>query len=238
MARWNVVHEFSVGVDVKDLVPTYPSIGLSLFYNSNKLIRIEHEFDTDDALDPIQAISTSNEALKLFWELLQYRRGIALPHCTSTARKLQPVNGSSPMGVRFADIGARVSICLPVVLPNPGFFSHADNRLVAWLRLANEAATSNTGADAIRNYYMIWEDLHPRWKSGRGPKEADELSYVRDFVSHGEEIKNADVLEFIKRKLGKPVKQFDPSDVAQLQFVALQRTAARNLVEKELNKLL
>ena len=238
MARWSVVNEFSVGVDVKDPVTTYPSIGLSLFYDGSKLKRIEHEFDADDVLDPIQAISASKEALKLFWELLQYRRGIVLPHCSSIARKLHPVKGSSPTGLGYIDVCTRVSICLPVVLPAPSFFSHADNRLIAWLRLANDAATSNSAADAIRNYYMIWEDLHPGWKAGTGPEEADELSYVRDFVSHGEELRNTYVLKFIKRKLGETVKQFDPSDVAQLRFVSLQRTAARSLVEKELNERL
>ena len=85
---------------------------------------------------------------------------------------------------------------------------------------------------------MIWEDLHPAWKIQEVPTEATELRLVRDFVSHGKELTNPDVLELVKRKLGKPIKQFDPTDMAQQQFVSLHSTGACNLDETELSKLL
>jgi hypothetical protein len=238
MVRWKVVHEFSAGVDVQNPIVGYPSIGVSLYYNGNKLMRVEHELELDDNIEPDQVISTSRDDLKLFWELLQYRRGMSLPDIHRKVEKVQPADSSQPVGIGYKNIPTLFNLCLSVILPDPNVFSDTNNRLLVWLRLANDASGSDDAADAIRNYYMIWEDWHPSWKIRNGPTEATELKLVRDFVSHGEELRNCHVLDFIKRKLGKPIKQFDPTDIAQQQLVALQRTEARNFIEKELNKLL
>mgnify|MGYP007084712070 CR=1 FL=1 len=86
-------------------------------------------------------------------------------------------------------------------MPDPKVFSHVPARLPAWLRLANDASDSNDPVDAIRDYYMIWEDLHPAWKIQDGPAEATDLKLTRDFVSHGGKLKNKDVLDFVERNL-------------------------------------
>lgn len=238
MARWRVVHRFSTGIDVKNPVTAYPDVGILLFYEGNKLERIEHEFDTDDAVEANQVVNASHERLKLFWELLQFRRGLPLPAISSTAQELQTDGMSRPIGRGYADVAARVSICLLVVLPDPQFFSRRNSRLPVWLNLANDAATSANAIHSIRNYYMVWEDLHPAWKIQNGPTEATELKLIRDFVSHGKELRNRDVLKFIRSKLGKPIRQFDPTDLAQQQFLTLQNGAARKLIEKELDSFL
>lgn len=238
VARWKVIHRFSVGVDVQNPITVYQNMAVSLYYDGNKLMRVEHELDCDDSLEPDQIVNASQEVLKLFWELLRYRRGISLPDIVSVAQKVQPANGSSPKSTGFADVTIRVLVCNSIVMPDPSVFSRAPARLLVWLRLANDASDSSDATDAIRDYYMIWEDMHPAWRIQDGPTEATELKLVRDFVSHGKELTNPDVLELVKRKLGKPVKQFDPTDMAQQQFVSLHRMSARNLVETELNKLL
>ena len=123
-------------------------------------------------------------------------------------------------------------------MPDPKVFSHVPARLLAWLRLANDASGSNDPVDAIRDYYMIWEDMHPAWKIQDGPAEATDLKLTRDFVSHGGKLKNKDVLDFVERNLGRRIEQFDPTDRAQQQFVSSQRKSARDLIEAELDKLL
>ena len=238
VARWKVIHRFSVGVDVQNPITAYQNMEVSLYYDGNKLMRVEHELDCGDKLEPDQVVNASRQRLKLFWELLRYRRGIPLPNISSVAQKVQPANGSPPKGIGYVDVHARMLLCNSIVMPDPSVFSRAPARLLAWLRFANDASDSSDATDAIRDYYMIWEDMHPAWRIQDGPTEATELKLVRDFVSHGKELDNRDVLELVKRKLGKPVKQFDPTDMAQQQFVSLHRMSARNLVETELNKLL
>lgn len=236
--RWKVVHRFSVGIDVQNIVMAYQDMAVSLHYDGNKLTRIEHELDCEDGLEPSQVINTSRHRLKLFLELLRYRRGISLPDISSAAEKLQLVNGTPLVGTGFVDVAVSVSICSSIVMPDPKVFSDAPARLLVWLRLANDASNSSDAAYAIRNYHMIWEDLHPAWEYKDGPTEATELKLVRDFVSHGKKLKNKDVLDLAERNLGRRIEQFDPTDRAQQQFVSSQRKSARNLIESELDKLL
>ena len=238
VVRWKVIHRFLVGVDVQNPITVYQNMAVSLYYDGNKLMRVEHELDCDDSFELDQVVNASQEVLKLFWELLRYRRGTSLPDIVSVAQKVQPANSSLPEGISYVDVHIRALFCSSIVMPDPRVFSRAPARLLVWLRLANDASDSSDATDAIRDYYMIWEDMHPAWRKQDGPTEATELKLVRDFVSHGKELDNRDVLELVKRKLGKPVKQFDPTDVAQQQFVGLHRTSARNLIEMELNKLL
>lgn len=242
VAQWKVIHRFSAGVDVQNPITAYQNMAVSLHYDGNKLMRIEHELDCEDGLEPGQVINTSRHHLKLFLELLRYRRGVSLPDISSVAEKLQPANGSPPVGRGFVDVAVNVLICSSIVMPDPKVFSHAPARLLVWLRLANDASDSSDAEYAIRNYYMIWEDLlqdlHPDWRIQDWPTEARELKWVRHFVSHGEKLRNHAVLDFVERELGKRIEQFDPTDMAQQQFVRSHCTSARNLVETELNKLL
>lgn len=238
LSQWKVSHLFSDGVDVQNPITAYKNMALTLYYDGNKLLRIEHELDCDDTLEPGQVVSTSQERLKLFWELLRYRRGISLPEISTVAQKVQPANGSPPKSTGFSHISVDALICSPITMPDPRVFSDARDRLFMCLRLANDASDSSDAVYAIRNYYTIWEVLYPSWKVQDGPTEAKELKLSRDFVSHGNKLNNPDLLDLIKRKLGKPIRQFDPTDKAQQQFISLQCKSARNLIETELNKLL
>lgn len=237
VAQWKVIHQFLAGVEVQNPIPAYQNLVVSLHYEDNKLKLIEHELDCDDNLEPYQVVITSQERLKLFWELLRYRWGVSLPDIYSVAQKVEPANGSPAKSTGFVNIAATALICSSIVMPDPKVFSHAPSRLLVWLRLANDASDSGDAAYAIRNYYMIWEDLHLGSKVQDWPAEAKELKWVRDFVSHAK-IGNCDVLNFVERSLGRRIKQFDPNDSAQQQFVSSQRKSARSLIEAELDKLL
>ena len=236
MARWKVVHQFSEGIFVQNPTIGYPSIGVSLYYDGNKLMRVEHELEVDDELEPYRVVDTSRDALDLFWELLRYRRGISLPSTQRTASKIKPVDNSQPIGVGFADVTTRVAICLPVVMPDPSLFSHANSRLLVWLRLWNDASDSDSATDAIRNYYMILEDMYSDRKDNM-PTEVENLKLVRHLVSHGNK-PHRETREFVEKHLGKSIEKFDPTDKAQQQFIRSWRTSARNLVEMEINKRL
>ncbi len=123
-------------------------------------------------------------------------------------------------------------------MPNPTIFTTSNTRLLVWLRLANEARNATIHADAIRNYYMISEDMHGRPQPSAAPTAEIELKFIRDFVSHGEALRNCCLLAFIQQELGRPVDQYDPTDNDQQQFVHRQRQLARELIEGELNRLL
>ena len=235
--QWKVIHRFSHGVLVQNPITDYQNIGLFLYYEGNKLMRVEHDLDCDDKLEPHRVISLSQQRLGLFWTLLRYRRGVSLPNISSVAQKVGPSNSSPAKSTGFVDVAATVLICSSIVMPDPKVFSDVPARLLVWLRLANDALDSVDPAYAIRNYYMIWEDLYPDWKIQEGPTEAKELKLVRDFVSHAK-INNPEVLDFVEKNVGKRIKQYDPADKKQQQFLTSCRGTARKLIEAELDKSL
>lgn len=234
--RWIVIHQFLTGIEVRNPVPAYEKLGISLHYKYERLIRVEHELQCDDSLEPHEVVSSSHEHLKLFWELLRYRRGISLPSLSSHATKVEPVTNLPAEGTGFIGVPVSVVLVSSILMPDPEVFSEARSRLLAWLRLANDALDSSD-INAIRNYYMIWEDSHPGWKTKHGPTEATNLKLTRDFVSHGEELGYEEVLAFIQRNLEPDTKQFDPTDRAQQRFVSSQRKSARSLIEEELDRV-
>ena len=237
--RWKVSYTFSGAVDVQNPIVAYDSIGVSLYYNgNNKLIRVEHELDVDNLLEKYEVINTSQEQLKFFWELLHYQRGISLPISHLTVEIINPATGVRPIRTGVATIISHAAICRSIKMPDPRVFKLENNRLLVWFRLANEARDSKSAVDAIRNYYMIWEDSHGVPTKANAPKEAIELKFVRDFVSHGLKLENPELLKFIEDQFGKSINQFDPTDAVQQDFVNRYRTLGRNLVETELDRLL
>jgi len=237
LVRWRVSHKFADGVVVRNPIKAYANLGISLDYDGNKLTCVVHELDCDNKLEPSKVISISKERLNLFWELLRYRRGVSLPDIDSVAQKVPFVDGSPITGTGVIDVAVRALICSSIDMPKPKVFSEVSGRLFVWLRLMNDASDSKDAAYAIRNYYMVWEDLHPGWEYKKWPKEARELKFVRDFVSHAK-VNSPNLLDFIESGLRQRCEQFDPTDNAQQQFVSSHRNSARSLIEKELNQLL
>ncbi len=198
-------------------------------------MRVEHELNIDSSSKPDEVVNISQEQLKFFWELLYYQRGVSLLISQRIAEKIESLISVQPKCTGVCIMMSDAKICVLIKMPDSKLFERENNRLSVWLRLASEARNSKSSVDAIRNYYMILEDLY----SSILDKEAiKELKFVRDFVSHGEKLGNSDLLKFIKDQFGKSIDQFDPTDTVQQNFVDRYRTLGRNLVEKELNKSL
>jgi hypothetical protein len=92
-------------------------------------------------------------------------------------------------------------------------------------------------ADAIRNYYMIWEDKHGKAELTNAPVAAVELRLVRNFVSHGGDLGDNAVLDLVERELGTSITRYDPTNGDQQRFVQKYRQQARQLIEDELDRL-
>lgn len=235
--RWSVVHRFSTGIEVENPVPGYENLGVSLGYEGDRLIEVVQVLQYDEQSAPHQVVDASREHLGILFELLRYWRGIPLPSVNSVATKTGSTTDWLSRGTGFLSIAADALLSGTIRMPDPAVLLRAPPRMLVWLRLANDASDCSDAADAIRNYYLIWEDLH----SGEAdqPIAADNLRFTRHFVSHGSKL-HEPTRRFIQRddNLGPGVDQFDPTDTAQRQFLSRQRRSARALIEAELAKYL
>jgi hypothetical protein len=82
---------------------------------------------------------------------------------------------------------------------------------------------------------MVWEDMHGRPDVGSA---AEELKFIRHFVSHGNELGDDSLLTFLRRELGKETKRYDPHELDHQNFLEQRREWARRLVESEIDKRL
>lgn len=225
-------------VDVGNVITEYPDLGLSLAYDAdNKLVRVDHYISYESNLTEDELVAMSQSHLKLFWELMHFRRGLPLQVSKHSVERLQADGSRISPHTNIVSIQSRAAICRSITMPAPRFFTSAASRFPAWLRLANEARDAPP-VDAVRNYYMIWEDIHGTPTRTNAPAEALELKFVRDFVSHGESLKNSDLLTFLELKLGRHTRQFDPTDRSHRDLVNLYRTKARTLIESEIERLI
>ncbi|MGD0355203.1 MAG: hypothetical protein ABSB31_07165 [Dehalococcoidia bacterium] len=232
---WEINHTLSTGIDVKETVPSYPSENISIRYEDHKLKEIKHRLATNTTYNASQAIDESKKQIAFFLELLQYLRGIPLPSISSTAQKMEPIENMPLIGQISFGVSASFVLAKLIVLPNETVFALLKDRLPIWIRLANDAASSDNAVHAIGNYYMICEDLFGdlEW-----PQKANEIRWTRHFVRHAKLTHNKQALDFIHSKLGKGVDSFDPRDRSQADFLNLQRNEARNFIEAELDKLI
>jgi hypothetical protein len=243
VARWRVCYRFSNPVDVQSPITAYPSLGVSLYYNeSAKLVRIEHELVANDVDGPSNVIDKSQVELRLFWELMHYQRGVSLPINNRSAQKLDQGQEEAPVHTGIRSTLSRFSVCKAIVMPDDKVFKRTNNRLIVWLWLANMARqaidTPKDNAEAIRNYYMIWEDLHGTPDKPTTPKEARELKLIRDLVSHGYKVNNKELRKLTLDQCGREINQFDPTDKTQQCLVHRYRTIGHDLIEAELDRML
>jgi hypothetical protein len=73
----------------------------------------------------------------------------------------------------------------PIRISISGKFINAPSRLGTWLPLANVARDETPPADALRDYFLILEDM-----LGRDEPSIADIKYMRDFVSHGDRLTN------------------------------------------------
>lgn len=231
---WRLNHSLATGVDVTNPIISYPSKNITLKYEDRKLRQIEHIIVTDGTYDASQAIDASKKQLAFFFELLRYLYGIDLPPISSTAQKLEPSNGIQFIGQAFIGIAARFTVVKSIVLPDDQTLALLSDRLPVLITLANDAVKSDSAIHAIRNYYMICEDL---FEGREWPKVANEIRWTRHFVSHAK-LGNREPLNFIHSELGNSVNSFDPNDKNHIDFVNRQHGNARQFIEAELDKLI
>lgn len=239
LTQWKVTYTIADGVEVDRQDRQYPVFGIEVHYNGQKLMRVEHTVEAEDTASHDDLIVLSDRKLRLFWELLEYRRLSPIRISSRTTEKV--VQTENQPTIRTGEVSTTSAYCVarPINMPTEAMLSNAQPRLSAWLRLANEARHTGSDAEAVRNYYAIWEDMKGVPRSARPPWQPEvELKYTRHFVSHGEPLtKDKHLLHFLQTKLGHSVNQFDPHELSHQALIKQQREAARNLIEDELAKV-
>lgn len=219
------------------------------------LAAVNHEITVREGLSKGDVEKKSESILGLFWELLIYRRGLPLSVGTNAEELHSGVGPVTPMtGIRYHTTG--LTLAGIVHLPSSMDCTNQKERLEVWLHLANYSRNADP-SDAIRNYYMIWEDMKtdpemkrlrrtidPRERKLRA-KRMKELPWVRDFVSHPKIDRKA--VAFLNGKLaaygatvvaGARRVQYNPGDEAHKKFVREQREEARKFIEAEIESVL
>ncbi|MDO9530396.1 MAG: hypothetical protein Q7J27_14730 [Syntrophales bacterium] len=227
-----ITYHFDPGLPIKDKIENYQNVGLKLFYDDSKLIKIEHYLCDDEQSTHDGVIQKSVRELGLFWEILEYRYGIPVRAKKITTKKMDENRNQTSS----ATISLGAILVKTIILPNESWTTSPDHRLGAWLKFANNARNASDHGEAIRTYYIILEDLKGRPKTETHSAAEIELKYARDFVSHGEKLSHPDLLAFLKEKIGYDVTQYNPNDPDHLSFVRQQRENARKIIEHELNK--
>ncbi len=231
MTKYIVTFKFHDDIRVYNPITEYPSICVQIKYEKDKLRSIIHTFYASEDLSREQCVRCSKQQLRLLWELLEYRYGYPIVPSSSHVR----VEGQA--ADLTASVGTSIDaiLCRDVILPKDEFFSRHRLRLSAWLRFVNDARNTPSDPEAVRLYYAVWEDMKGR-PDRNNPIESLHLKYTRDFVSHGEELKNKELLKFLKEKLKQETDQFDPANQIHRRFVKDQRNQARKLIEREIDK--
>jgi hypothetical protein len=236
--KWKVRYVLATAVEVDEPVPSYPILGLDLYYSGKKLTQVEHTITAEDTASHDDLIVLSDRNLRLFWEWLEYKRCAPIRISNRTTGSVAPVPGDPATGGILLE-GAYV-IALPINMPTETALTNAQLRLAVWLRLTNEARHTASDVEAVRNYFAIWEEIKGSPKSIPFPWSKEvQLKYTRHFVSHGEPLtKDKHLLDFLQRKLGHPVNQYDLHQPCHQALVKEGRAMAQSLIETELKKLL
>lgn len=195
----------------------------------------------DSKLDETQVMNESNIELRPFWNLLQYRYGLPLSATSNKIQKLGEDNISNIHYTGFLSIAISTLICCPSIkMPDTNIYLDPDSRLSIYLLLANDALEKESNINAVRNYYIILEDIYLECSDGGKSlsQEIIELKHVRDFISHSKITRNRKLLDFLAENLGDRIDSYDPSDINHQNLVKKYRNIGFRLVEQEINKLI
>jgi hypothetical protein len=187
---------------------------------------IDHVLDADDRLSKAEIADLSSQQVSLLVEVIRYRTG----YCEVVSQSVSdPAGGASPSATTWTWLHGKSGVQRPAQLP-----SALNLALRVWLRLAADALQMSP-PDAIRNYYMVWEDMGLASPKG---SPGEEFRFIRNFVSHGGLLTDPDLLAFLSRELRKPVNQYDPHDTDHQTFLEHRREWARKLSESEIDNYL
>jgi hypothetical protein len=231
MKAWKVSHVFAAPVAYQSGPLSYPRLGITLAGDRSAITGIDHELDVDDQLSKPEVVGISTLEVSLLVEVVRYRTG----YCDILSRTPSlraPLPGESVSTTTFTYQTGRAAIQRAADFPAEANLPSAPPRLRVWLRLAADASEMSP-PDAIRNYYMAWEDMGLPSPIGSA---GEELKFIRDFVSHGGLLTNPRLLAFLNRELHKPTDRYDPHDTDHQIFLAIRRQWARSLVETEINR--
>ena len=232
--RWKVSYIFRTPMQFQAGATRYPVLGASLVFDERERVsELDHEFLASDALSAGEIVELSKSGLTVLWEVMIYVSGYDVYQADHKVERLAAIPGNNTQ-TNLRTITANSLIVRPLQLPQEQQLLSANNRLHVWLRLANSARPPATAVDAIRNYYLIWEDMHGRNTAPGSPQE--ELKFTRHFVSHGDPVRDSRLTAFLDREIRVGTRQYDPNDPLHQRFVENHREPARLLVEAEINR--
>ena len=212
---------------------SYPTFGIELVGDGVSTTGIDHVLDVGDQLSKPEVVDRSTQEISTLIEVIRFRSG----YCDVVSQNIGPsatTPGIQPSTTTWTHIMGGAALQLPLESPPEASLTSAPLRLRVWLKLAADARTMSS-PDAIRNYYMVWEDMGIPSPHG---SEGEELKFIRDFVSHGRALDRPRPLAFLQREFGRSVSHFDPHDPDHLTFLDGRRQWARTLVEAQINNLL
>ncbi len=230
---WKANYRLAAPLAVTTSVEGYPSLGLGFVYDGNgRLSWIEHVFETDVPEEDIYA--ESDRRLRFLWEYLHFCSGLPVVKAQETRELVeQPPDGPRRRSGRIV-LSAAGEVELPVQwVPEETLRAiSSDQLLVLWLHFANQAKMTKSDAEAIRLYFLIWEDWHAQ---GTAPGDDRGLKFTRNFLSHAR-IDDKNVLACLASHLGAGTDRYDPVNQAHQTFVRKMRGEAFDLVRAELSR--
>jgi hypothetical protein len=238
IVRWKAIYTLRNRVLVSGTVPNYPQLGVVIRCVEGAIACIEHELSADEQASHDEVLAASQRDLSLLMEWLAYEYGVPIQVQTRTTERIADDPAVPALKTGSTELDLKCELVRSVTLPSEMRLLGARPRLQGLLRYANDARDSKTAEEAVRLYYVILEDLFEELKKGKWPMDALKIKYCRDFTSHGDELKNGDLLAYLEEALGKGTCRFDPLNQSHRTFVRTHRMRARTLIESELKKYL
>jgi hypothetical protein len=213
---------------------TFPNLRARLILDGDMITQVDHEVMEDDLQTNHQIAETSKQQLSILWEVINYISGHDLRRADCRVERLGNASSPNSPSTTSRNQTGTARIVRPLKLPDETRLL-SNNRLRVWLRLANDARLPASSIDAIRNYYMIVEDMLGPETPGTSEQE---LKFTRNFVSHGVALDRRALLEFLEREIGAGTQQYDPFNPSHQRFVEKRRDWAMRLVESKINSRL
>jgi hypothetical protein len=232
---WKVSYRLAAPLAVKASVDGYRSLGLRFTYDGDgKLSWVEHTLETD--VSETEVYDESERRLGFLWEYLHFRSGLPVTRAQETRELVeQPASQSRIRSGRIV-MSAGAEVVLPVEwIIEDGLGRLAREHLMTlWLHFANQAKMTKSAAEAIRLYFLIWED----WRAERtapADDRGERLEFTRHFLSHAR-IDDPRVLALVAKQLGPGIDRYDPTVRDHQMFIRRMREEAFELIRTELSR--
>jgi hypothetical protein len=232
---WKVSYRLAAPLAVTASVDGYPNLGLKFTYDGDgKLSWIEHTFDTD--VSEPEVYDESDRRLGFLWEYLHFRSGLPVMKAQQTRELVEQAAGQRRTGSGRIVLPRGFEVILPVEwIREEGLERLArEHLMVLWLHFANQAKMTKSDAEAIRLYFVIWEDWRDQ-SSALADDRAVRLEFTRHFLSHAR-INSAKGLAFLAEQLGAGVDRYDPTARDHQIFIRRMREEAFDLIRTELSR--